>query len=95
MADVLLIAKAKAYQKSIGKVFGIDPELDIKENEIRVYYPPDKLRKVQQKFNESLKKESDIKVDWLPIITPHLLTNYLPYLLVAVFLSYVAGTIKK
>lgn len=95
MANVILIAKAKAYQKSIGKVFGIDPELDIQKDKIRVYYPPDKLRKVQQKFKDSLKKESDIQVDWLPIITPHLLTNYAPYLLVALFLAYVAGSIKK
>lgn len=94
MASIELISKAKLYGRGLKAVFGIEPEYDIQEKTVSVFYTPDNLKKVQERFEAMTKKQSNIKVQWLPIITPHIIKNYAPYLILAMFTAYVFGKIK-
>ena len=95
MANLILIAKAKATGKAMKNIFGIEPEYDIRESSIKIYYPPDRLQKVQKIFDDMTRKKSNMEIQWLPIITPHLIKNYAPILLLAIVAAYVTGKIKQ
>lgn len=95
MADLILIAKAKATGKALKNIFGIEPQYDIQQSTIKIYYPPDDLLKVQKRFDDMSRKKGNMEIAWLPIITPHLIKNYAPVLLISLVIAYVTGKIKR
>jgi hypothetical protein len=77
-ADILTIAKAKSYQLALLKLLKANPEMDIREKNIRLFYLREERKKAQKTFENMLKpkKETDIKIDYLPVILPVLIKKY-------------------
>lgn len=95
MANVQVIAKAKATGLIMSKMLGVEPDYEYAENYVRVYYQPDKLQTVQGNVNlMANKKDGEIKIDWLPIVQPLIIKKALPYLLGAGLLVYLISRKK-
>ncbi len=74
MAELKVIANAKIQSYAIEKIFGERPELDIQEDYVRLYYPADKLPKVQKKFELIMKSPpGPVRYDLQPILNPYMI----------------------
>ena len=88
MASIELITKAKISQAGMKSVFGVSPELDIREKTVRVFYPPDKLRIAQSNFQKRMEEPpGDLRVEINPVITPYILKK----MAIPAFVLFVSG----
>lgn len=77
-ADLITIGKAKSYSLYMKKLLSAEPTMDIQDKYVRLFYEPNELKKAQNTFNNMLKPgtETDIKIDYLPVMLPVLLKKY-------------------
>jgi hypothetical protein len=77
MADIRTIAKAKVTALALGKWLGIDPELDIQQDHVRLFWYPKDLKTVQNSFYNSMQeKDKKLRVDIMPVLMPALIKKY-------------------
>lgn len=82
MADIITVGKAKLYQQALFGILNVKPELDIRQNYVRVFYPPNKLKAAQKGFKNLMSRRStDLKIDLRPVIVPSVLGKYAPFLI--------------
>lgn len=82
MADIATITQAKLTQRAFKSVLGVEPSLDIREDHVRVYYPPDRLKHAQEAFKVMMEKPpGKLRTDIGPVITPYFVKKGLPFLL--------------
>lgn len=92
MADIKTIATAKITQRAFKAILGIEPSLDVREDHVRIYYPPDRLRAAQEAFKIMMEKPpGKIRTDIAPIITPYFLKKGIPFLLGIGATGYLLG----
>lgn len=92
MAGTLTIAKAQATGLLLEKLFGEEPSYEYGDDFVRIYYQPDRLARVQEKI-ESMASggPGEIRIDWLPTVTPLLLKKALPWLALIFIGGYIIG----
>lgn len=94
MADLETIAKAKVYGVALKQFFGQEPSYDYQADHVRIYYQPDRLKRVQERIKElAAAGPSDIRVDWLPMVTPEIIRVGWPYVLGVLGVGFVVGKI--
>lgn len=92
MAKVQSIAKAQMYGLALKEFFGQEPSYLYEGNHVRIYYEPDRLKKVQQRIKEMASAgPSDVRIDWTPMIRPEVLKKALPYALGLIAVGYIVG----
>lgn len=84
-ADIETIAKAKTYSVAMHRFFGVKPTMDIRDRYVRLFYTGDALKEAQQAYYTMLLpgEESDVKIDYLPIVLNPTAKRYKIPLLVA------------
>lgn len=92
MADITSTTKAQLLGIALKSVFGEEPSYYYAPDYVRVYFEPDRLKRVQRKIQQmAVTGPSDVRVDWLPMITPLALNQALPYaiglLVVGIFIG--------
>lgn len=94
MAAVQSIAKAKATGLVLKNVFGIEPQYQYLEDHVRVYFKPEDLPTVHAKINELFvkgKTPSDVRIDYLPVISPIAIKKVLPIAIGTLVTGYLLG----
>jgi hypothetical protein len=91
MADLITIAEAKIYSLSLQKITGIQPDMEIKTNGIRIYYTPDKLIKVQKILEMKMNEKSKITIDFLPMFLPILIKKSIVPLMAILGTGFLIG----
>lgn len=76
MANIETITKAKIYQLSLEKILGVKPEIVIGDQNIRIYYTPEKLITVQKNIEKMIETKSNIQVDFIPMFLPILIKKF-------------------
>lgn len=92
MADIRDIAKAKLTAMALGKWLGVDPELDIQQDHVRIYWPVEKLAIAQDGFSSAMQqKDKNIRVDLVPVLMPVLTKKYGIYAAGALLSAFLLG----
>lgn len=92
MADIVTMGKARAYGILLQQLFGEDPSYYSAADHVKVYYEPDKLLRVQQRVNAmATGGPADVRIDWLPMITPLAIKKAAPYVLGIAALGFLLG----
>lgn len=81
MAALQTVVKTKALVEVLKQVFGEDPTVEYHDTYTRVYYEPDRLKRVQKKLESmsvKLGEPSDVQFDFLPLITPLVIKKGFP-----------------
>lgn len=92
MANVESIAKAKAYGFGLEQFFGVKPDYEYYTDHVRIYYQPDRLKQVQAKINAmAAEGPSDVRIDWVPMVTPQVMKTALPYALGLLGIGFLLG----
>lgn len=94
MASIQSIAKAKALALALQKITGVEPSLSYETDHVLIYYQPDRLKQVQtyvEKIAASGKKPGDVRVNWMPVVTPFAVKKAVPYVLGILAVGYVLG----
>lgn len=81
MASINNVARAKAVSLAIGKIVGIEPDLDIQEKKVRLYYGPQKSEAAAAAWANFINSsdESDIQVDIAGQVLPGITQKYWMY----------------
>lgn len=70
-ADWETIAQGRARAFIIEQYFGVKPDMEIAEDYVRLYYPPDKMSLVQKRFKENMEKPpGKVRVDMNQVFVP-------------------------
>lgn len=96
MASIQTIAKAKATGLILKNLFGIEPNYEYKDNYVRLYYRPEQLKGVHGKIDQialNSTKESDVKIDLLPIVAPIAVKKVAPFAIGAIVAGYLLGKV--
>lgn len=92
MATGESIAKAKAAGLILQQILGVEPSYDTRENYVRLYYQPDALVQAQSAVRSmATGPDADLRIDWLPIVTPYALGKVIPIAFGLVALGYILG----
>ena len=92
MANIISSARALAIRKGIRKLTGAEPEMDLQEDHVRIYFAPDELRVAQAWFKKNMNKDpGPIRMEVGPVVTPYFLKRYLPYALGALAFAWYLG----
>lgn len=91
MASITQIAKARAVAIGIGKSVGIDPDLDIREDHVRLYYSDGKKAEASRLWSVFLNSvdTGDVRIDFGAEIAPGIVQKYWMYALAGSALVYV------
>ena len=91
-ADLETIGKAKVYQVGMKYIFGVNPDLDIQKDFVRIYYPPEKLPAARAAFSRAMEASpGHVRGDIRPVVQPYFLKKYAPVLAGALVLGFIAG----
>lgn len=94
MADVLSLGKAQGYGLMLKQLFGEDPDYYNAPDHVKVYYQPDKLARVQQRIAAMASEgPSDVRIDWLPMVTPLAIKKAAPYIIGIAAVGYLLGKV--
>ncbi len=88
MADPLTILKAKATGRAMSEWLDVEPDLDIQDDYVRIYYPPSKLKSAQKKFSNNMNVPGRVRVDLVPVMSPYIIERYGMWALAALFGLY-------
>ena len=88
-AEVMDIARAKLIQQGLRRLFDSEPEMDIQENRIRLFWRGEALRNAQRKMVDSDKNKDVVKVELGPVLRPYLIKKYGLAVLGLIALGYV------
>jgi hypothetical protein len=93
MASLDIVGKAEALSLALERAFNVEPSIEYGSNYARIYYQPDRLKKVQAIIYKMAndREPGSIRVDWFPIITPIALQKGVPYIIGLVGLGYLLG----
>lgn len=94
MADIRSIAKAQALGLALKKTTGIEPSYVYETDHVLIYYEPDRLKQMQEyveKIAASGRKPGDVRVNWMPIITPFAIKKAVPYVVGILAIGYFLG----
>jgi len=96
MANALTVGKAKIAGLAMGQIFGQEPQYYYADDHVRLYYDADKLRDIQKRI-EMMESSgpSDVRVDWLPMITPLALKKAVPIIGGIVLVGIIIGRATK
>jgi hypothetical protein len=96
VADVSTIAKAQLAGVALNQVFGEQPAYDYQSDYVRVYYEPDRLKQVQSRIEQmAVSGPSDVRIDWLPMVTPFALKKATPYIIGIAAAGFLLGRMFK
>lgn len=96
MATALTAGKAKVAGLALQQVFGEEPQYYYADDHVRLYYDADKLKQVQQKIEMmATSGPSDVRIDWLPMITPLALKKAVPIIGGIVLVGIIIGRMTK
>lgn len=77
MASIKLIGQAKLQAYGIGKFFGVNPDLDIQKDYVRLYYSPHKLKQAQEKFSNLMTSPpGPIRYDFQGVAVPYTIKSF-------------------
>lgn len=94
MANITAITKAQALGLAMQKITGIEPSYDYKPDHVLVYWQPDRLKRMQgyvEKLASSGRKPGDVRVNWMPVITPFAIKKAVPYIVGMLAVGYILG----
>lgn len=92
MASLATIGKAQGVGLALKTVFGQEPSYLYEDNYVQVYYQPDRLKKVQSKIAQmAAAGPSDVRIDFVPMITPIAIKKALPYAVGLLAVGYLVG----
>jgi len=83
MASISQIAKARAVALGIGKSVGIEPDLDIREDHVRLYYSEGKKQEASRLWALFLNStdKGDVRIDFGGELAPGLIQKFWMYAL--------------
>lgn len=87
MNDTKTIIKAVTAQEVLGQIFGVQPEQDVHEDHIRLYWSEEDLpiaRKTAQKFLNGNSK-GDLRIDIAPVITGAVMDQFSGFIIAGAF----------
>lgn len=89
--------KASAIALLAEHALGVKPTVKDMGTYARIYYTPDQLPVVQEKFNDfvSNDKPSDIKIEWFPVVQNVAFKKAFPYVLGILATGFIIGKIFK
>lgn len=81
MADIKTVARAKVIALAIGKIVGVEPDLDMQETKVRLYYGAAKKEAAAVAWTRFINSaaESDIQVDIAGQLLPGITQKYWQY----------------
>jgi hypothetical protein len=90
MASIAQIAKARAVAIGIERGIGIAPDLDIRDDHVRLYYSEGKKEEASRLWGIFLNSADtgDVRIDFSPELVPGLIKKYWLYSLMASALVY-------
>ncbi len=92
MADIISAARALAIRKGVRKLTGAEPEVELKDDHVRIYFAPDELRIAQEWFKTNMNKEpGEVRMEVGPVVTPYFLKKLVPYAIGALAISFLLG----
>lgn len=92
MASITAIAKAKLYQAGLKRLIGVEPDLDIKKDHVRVFYAADRLKTAQEAYRKLIESPpGEIRVDLKPVIQPYYVKKLIPLLAGSAFAGFLLG----
>lgn len=91
-ADILDIAEAKLHAVGIGKFFDVDPDLDIQDDYVRIFYTPEKAKHASNRFNDMMTSTpGPIRYDLGNVVTPYALKKYGLPIGIGLFVAFLVG----
>lgn len=95
-ADIETIAKATATAAAMERILGVKPELDIRDDHVRLFYYPSDLEKAQNSFRVMIdrKEPGPVRIDYLPIVLPVLVKKYFPHITLGALLLFLLSSKK-
>lgn len=95
MASIASIGKAQLVGAALQKITGQEPSYIYNDDHVRVYFEPDRLKSVQKQLAEmATSGPGDVRIDWLPIITPIAIKKAAPYAIGILVAGYLLGKLK-
>lgn len=93
MASIQQIAKARAVAMGIGRSIGVEPDLDIREGYVRVYYSEGKKQAASEAWTTFLNTPdtADVRIDINSELMPGLIQKYWLTALIGSALVYVVS----
>ena len=92
MAEIKTIAKAKAMGVFLERLFGEPVSYLYEDKFVTVYYEPDRLKRVQDKIGQlATKAPGDVRLNWVPMVTPYALKKAVPYAIGLLAVGYLVG----
>lgn len=90
MASIQTIAKARAIAAGIGKATGIEPDLDIRDDHVRLYYSENKKESAAKEWAAFINSTDtgDVRVDFQAELMPGIFQKYWMYALAGTVLVY-------
>lgn len=96
MASAVSIGKAQAAGLAMQSVFGVAPSYLYNPDHVLIYYEPDKLKAVQERIaSMATSGPSDVRINWLPIVTPIAVKKAIPYAVGLLVAGYLFGKLQK
>lgn len=99
MADSNTIVKANALSEVLKFAFGEEPTIEYYDTYAKIYYQPDRLKKVQKKLEDMVSRfgssASDIRFEFLPLITPLLIKKGFPLAVTVFSTGFLIGKRKR
>jgi hypothetical protein len=89
--------KAEAISLLAKQTIGVKPQIKDMGTYAIIYYLPDQLPEVQEKFAEFVSKDqpSDIKIEWFPVVQKVAIKKALPYIVVLLATGFTIGKLFK
>ncbi len=95
MASLTTIAKARGTGLLLQKFFNEEPSYQYADDYVRIYYEPDRLRRVQSRIDDLTKKgppsPGDVRIDWVPIVMPIAIKKIAPFVIGTLVAGYLIG----
>jgi len=92
MATIQNVAKAKGTGLLLEQLFGVEPSYQSFPDYVRVYYQPDRLKRVQERVDAMSKTApGGVRLDWFPVITPFAVKKAAPYIVGIFVAGYLLG----
>jgi hypothetical protein len=90
--EVTDFSKSQMYGEALRKIVGVTPSYKKEGGKTVVYYPEDKIPAARKSFNALMESpDGNVKVDFMPVITPYALKTYGVYALGLVALGFLVG----
>ncbi len=95
MANIQAITKAKSIGEILKAFTGIEPEYIYYDDYVSIYYKKSDIPIIHEKINKAIQstsgKKSDIKIDYLPLISPLIIKKVMPFAIALLVTGYLLG----